>query len=570
MRKIMLWAIVFTLASYSFANGKSDVGYKSNGADVELTAPGELPIATNTLTITAYAEVSPSADLETNAYLQRMEEDTNIHLEVVARPATQDDARTAKTLLFASNDYPEVFLTNQGSDFTMLEMVQYGQIEKILIPIGDLIDENCPTLVKLYETKPQWRKIMTALDGKMYGIARNEQAGHCTAYDKLWVNSDFLDALGLDIPESLDEFYEMLVAFKNEDPNGNGIQDEIPLTGSIEDPIATWIVNSFIPFSPYFGNWMHGSNFCYNDGKGKIVFAANKNEYRDAIRFMRKIYSEGLVDIASFSQNPDQMMQTVMEGPLSVGAVSAMHLGMFINTLDEEALSAYQALPPVAGPDGLRYQPSIYGPSGVGQNLTARSVITDRCQNPKAAIRMMEYMLTPGDNMVRRRYGVENVDWERAPEGMKNIRGGEWLYKRIIHPSGSKLAENYVNRNFEPGAYWDSLDWRDKRTASVSEEEMLTDSHYFEARLEWETTKVMPYFYPYELPQTMFMSVDDTEEFNDLVTNINTYVERTLTQFITGDMDVEKDWDLYLSQFDKFGLDRMLELYQKAFDNYNR
>jgi putative aldouronate transport system substrate-binding protein len=570
MKKIRLLLVLLSTGAILFANGSQEQDAASENVAIELTEPGTFPIAKAPLRISAFAEVDAGADIEHNAYLERMEEETNIHLDIVARPATQDDARTIKTLLLASNDYPEVFLTGQNSAFTMQEMVQYGQVEGILIPIDQLIKDYCPTLMSLYGEMPSWKKIMTAPDGRMYGIARNEQSGHCTAYDKMWVNMAYLDALHMDMPETVDEFYNMLVAFKNDDPNGNGIQDEIPLAGSLEDPIATWIVNAFLPFSPYFGNWMHGSNFCYSDKNGKIVFSADKEAYRDAVRFMRKIYAEGLVDIASFSQKPSQLKQTVMQKPLRVGAVTAMHPGMFIDQFDEEALRNYQALPPVAGPAGVRFQPSVNGPSGVGQNTMARSVITDRCKSPEAAIRMMEYMLIPGKNMMRRRYGVEGVDWESAPAGLKNIRGGEFLYSMVAIEEGSDLGKTKADRAFNAGAYWDSLVWRDKRTAFVEEEKMLTDPTFFESRLEWETMKVSPFLYQYELPQSIFMDIDDTEEFNDLITNLNSYVDRSLTQFITGDMDVETDWDTYLEGLQRFGLDRMLELYQKAFDNYSK
>jgi putative aldouronate transport system substrate-binding protein len=66
------------------------------------------------------------------------------------------------------------------------------------------------------------------------------------------VYQPWLDALGLEEPETIDEFHEMLLAFKNDDPNGNGVADEIPLSAAMGRPyynndtaLDLYIMNAF-------------------------------------------------------------------------------------------------------------------------------------------------------------------------------------------------------------------------------------------------------------------------------------------------------------------------------------
>jgi putative aldouronate transport system substrate-binding protein len=530
--------------------------------------PGQLPLAKDKVTIEVYADMDVKADADNNEFLKGLAEKTNVTLKVTARPSNASDVSTTKNLLMASNDYPEMFLMNQPASFTMSELVKYGMQDKTFIPLNEYIDKYGYELKKIYSEFPELKKIMVAPDGNIYGLNSANQCGHCMAYPKMWVNMNWLDKLGMKVPETTDEFYSMLKAFKEQDPGGVGAKNVIPLTADIDEPIDCWIVNSFIPYSAKTGRWLTGSNACYADDSNKVVFSADKAAFKEALAYMNKLYKEGLVDIAAFSQTSEQMKQTVMKKPMPVGAISAMHLAQGADLNDKEVYGAYHAIAPVAGPNGVRYQSNVYGKSFVSGNTTAFATITDKCKNPEAAFKVLDYFMNEEVTM-KKMWGVEGTDWNRIPAGQKNIRGGEAKYQQIRHAENTDLANSLKDRTFWIGPMLNLISFRDTYCPAQPEDVLNTDPNFYEARLESETIPLEQYFYPRDLPNQLFMTVEETDEFNEIANNINTYVTKSIAQFVIGDKNLEGDWDSYINDLKNFKLDRFLELYQKAFDNFN-
>ena len=105
------------------------------------------------------------------------------------------------------------------------------------------------------------------------------------------IRQDWLDKLGLDMPETLDDWYNVLKAFKTQDPNGNGKADEIPLT-------ATFNVRDIYRFGEAFGLYRSGNAECRwdVDDEGKIYFKDTTEEFKKTLEFLNKLYAEGLLD----------------------------------------------------------------------------------------------------------------------------------------------------------------------------------------------------------------------------------------------------------------------------------
>ena len=92
----------------------------------------------------------------------------------------------------------------------------------------------------------------------------------------------------------------------------------------------------------------------------------------------------------------------------------------------------------------------------------------------------------------------------------------------------------------------------------------------YEARLFEETAKVDDYFYPEYLPKKIFLEdSDESDRFNTIQVSLQEYVKTSMAQFITGEMDLEKDWDSYVSTIEGYDVATYVQLYQKAFDSYN-
>ncbi len=94
-----------------------------------------------------------------------------------------------------------------------------------------------------------YKDLITAPDGNIYALPQVNECYHCMYQQRMWIYKPWLDKLGLKMPTTTDEFYEVLKAFKTKDPNGNGKADEIPLSGSIQASsshlFTTQMIDSF-------------------------------------------------------------------------------------------------------------------------------------------------------------------------------------------------------------------------------------------------------------------------------------------------------------------------------------
>ncbi|UUZ87014.1 extracellular solute-binding protein [Paenibacillus sp. P26] len=140
----------------------------------------------------------------------------------------QSNAGDKKKLLLASGDYPAVFLSG---DLTQAEQIDYGK-QGVLKPLNDLIDKYGVEIKKAFQQDPDLKKSITAPDGKIYALPHINECFHCWYSQKVWINTTWLKKLNLQMPTTTEEFYQVLKAFKTQDPNGNGKQDEIPLSGA--------------------------------------------------------------------------------------------------------------------------------------------------------------------------------------------------------------------------------------------------------------------------------------------------------------------------------------------------
>lgn len=162
-----------------------------------------------------------------------MEELTNISFEF--RTPNLDSAPTQKNLMLASGDYTDIIF---AGGLSHEEQVQYGG-QGVLIPLEELIAEYAPNIQKIFEEYPEVLKSITATDGHIYALPQ-VMMGENWYRGPLWYNGAWLEALEVDVdelPETTDELFDLLVRFKEEDPNGNGEADEIPLTGHTMDDL---------------------------------------------------------------------------------------------------------------------------------------------------------------------------------------------------------------------------------------------------------------------------------------------------------------------------------------------
>ena len=288
-----------------------------------VTPEGVFPIVEEKMTITAFISAGSFVDdYQDNDFTRYIEEKTNIHLELVI--ASASGGAQTRNLLLASGDYPEVFI----SPFNKSEQQFYGS-QGVFLPLNDLIDQYGVNTRKAFVDYPLVEDNMTLPDGKIYALPDINDCFHCTYAQKMWIYRPWLEKLDLEMPTTTEELKQVLIAFRDRDPNGNGLKDEVPLSGAVSGWFAGvdgFLMNSFI-YS--HGNLAEGGVRMYLD-KGKITAAFAQPGWREGLRYMNDLYSEGLLSGDSFIQDSNQYLQ-LGENPdlVLLGAGTAGHNGVF-------------------------------------------------------------------------------------------------------------------------------------------------------------------------------------------------------------------------------------------------
>jgi putative aldouronate transport system substrate-binding protein len=163
----------------------------------------------------------------------------------------------------------------------------------LFVQLDPLVEKYGTNLKDIFSKDPDFERSTRALDGNIYGIAL-KMGWIPECYAVMGINQNWLDKLNLKMPATTDEFYTVLKAFKEKDPNGNGIADEIPWTfqgwnyGPVEMFGAFGLVDS------YNDTWLSVTN-------GKLQYIPVQDGFQDAISWLHKLYAEGLIDQESFS-----------------------------------------------------------------------------------------------------------------------------------------------------------------------------------------------------------------------------------------------------------------------------
>jgi len=277
------------------------------GSEAASEVSGKGPIAEEKVTYTLACQLSPNwgnpADGE---FWQRLEEETNVHIEWVTYLESEADEKFK--LLMASGDYPDGFIGALGGSDN--DIVTYGS-EGIYIPLNDLIDQYCPNFKqRVSEEYPDLMKMITCADGNIYGMP--SVLYNPDIYNNTFINKKWLDAVGADVPETTEEFEAVLKKFKEEDPNGNGEADEIPMTFMFSD----WGASDH---GPYFGSFGYplSPDYIMIDNK-QVKYLGAEESFKKGAEWLGQLYSEGLVDRDIFTQDSSGMAAKVSQGNVGV------------------------------------------------------------------------------------------------------------------------------------------------------------------------------------------------------------------------------------------------------------
>ena len=558
---------------------------------VVMSAPGEFPIVKEgevTLKIGMFHEANvTSYEYGENQFTTYLQDRSGITIEFDRLGSTSAEALTQIQLRIATGEtLPDIVLNSGPSRLDCWDYMEDG----ILLPLNEYIENYGYYYDKAVEEMQTYNpELIGAIhgmddpDGNMPLLWKFD-LGPGSQYDKqAYINKAWLDTLGMEVPDTIDELYEVLVAFRDKDPNGNGLKDEIPMLGAANEAKGSYVPNIcdvILTAFCYFNPRQH----LVDEGDGKITFVGVTEGFREGMKWIRKCVDEGLIPDFNFTQDNAQQKAIVdpvdPEAPTVVGVV--VENPTFSHNLDEsDRIFEYVALPCLTGPEGICYS-SCYDTAMLFQNW-----ITGDCQYPEIAFRFMD-MFYDREVTWTMQYGFEGEGWMWADE---------WAEEQGIE------VEDIFNRYAEiiPGSKVECIQLRDGFNA-YSQNHAYTwaiipiyyvptgaamNVHYSSALNGFDPTNTRNYVSiihdqglmtrmgkipETNVPGTLLNGLTAEEEAATTAMrgNLNVHFFNTRTAFQTGELDIYDDqvWQDYLDQLEAYGMSTVLKIYQNCYDRY--
>lgn len=451
-------------------------------------------------------------------------------------------------ILNAGSDLPDALM---AASLTDSELLTYGG-NGLLIPLEDYInEETMPNLMKIVEKRPEMLATCTMPDGHIYGLPGISEMGFEYTDGNTYyigaipqftaINTDWLEAVGMEMPTTVDELHDVLVAFKENDVNGNGDPtDEIPLSFIFPEKNGSWCAGLGTLLAPFGCTDYQADHRAIENGQ--VYYQAASEEYKNAIAYYHDWFEEGLIDIEIFSQDSSQY--------IAKGNGEDPRLGVFVwweipEVVGEERAESYEYLPILEGPDGT------YGVNLNEMGTTSHNSfsVTNACENPELLLKWVDQMYDPINSM-QAIYGPIGVYWDEEPDengcySMRELKEGETAGElksksELLGPT-EQLTEDY-------GTYYYLEDRAQER---------LNDLESF-----WFNYVDSTEYYP-----SVTYTADEIEVINDKLSDIKALTEEKVAHWLR-DGGIEEEWDQYLQDLDNMGLQEVVGAWQAAYDRY--
>ncbi|WP_235817441.1 MULTISPECIES: extracellular solute-binding protein [Gracilibacillus] len=504
----------------------NEEGASSDSAE-EVNTEG-FPIVDEEITLSLIAPGTGMEDWENMETLQEYADMTNIQFNYDTPPMA--DFQTKLNLAFASGDIADIIFAAGSTDFTPGMEVDYGQ-QGVLVPLEGLIDEYAPNIKKLLDENPDIEKSITTVDGHIYSLPRISQGDFGAVWYRgpMWYNGRWLDELGVEeLPKTIDEFYDLLVRFRDEDPNGNGEADEIPLIDVQMESTRPWLLGAF-----GLKEWG------IDEVDGEVRYTPITENYQAYLEFMNKLYDENLLDHETFSQADEQKKAKGQEN--RIGVFPDYFSFFTTGETEEESMNN-----PMYYPLTSEWTSEPLLPESPGLNR-GTFAITNNNEHPEASIRWVDYFYSPEGNKFLN-MGPEGVMWEEGENG--------------------EIVELEVPSQFES-----SEDWRGTITPDygistptlaqpIEGKEVSEFTQFVQAETD---EKYVPYS---EVPfPLVYLTQEEQEELNAIEVDLQSYVEQMEAKFITG-VEPISNWDAYVSTIENMNIERYIEIHQEAYDRW--
>lgn len=500
--------------------------------------------ATLTIGVPQNANVTSYDD---NAFTTYLEETLNIKLEFIYFASSSSEYTQQLSLMAAGNEkFPDVIWGFTGmSHYTMNEFGEDGYFMDLTNLMKDAKNYQA-ALAKLEKSEQKLikEKAVNTKNGEIYGMPYYGVMAIDNLQQLMYINQTWLDAVGMTAPTTVEELYNVLTAFKTQDPNGNGLDDEIPLIAKANNDrdITSYIINAFLyydTFSPL------------NATDGKVWDPVSSDEYRQALIYANKLCSEGLLSDMSYTLTSITEFATLItpqDGVSKVG-IWCGHPSVWTSE-NATNLNEYVALAPL-GEATEKGGYTVVRP----RDLAYSCNISSQCKNPELAMQFIDLFYLD-ETVTRMRHGEKDVDWVEGSG--TNMCGDE-----------STISILNGNAYFQGNSTWcwvgAGILTADNYLAITSEGEGRQGEIN---RLLQESWKILQSGKKVEEDVTgLIYTPEEYATREEIASLYNDYVKEQCVKFVCGDLNPSNDthWNEYLTTLENLGQDRIVDVAQSAY-----
>ena len=497
-------------------------------AETAETGEFQLPIVDEPTTLSYFVADDSNAAIMTtdwndNEFYQEMERRTGVHLEF--EMVSSADYQTNFNLMIASGNLADMIYV--GASY-YAEGVDAAIDDGYFLDLTDLVDEYMPNYEKIRTSDIQYELLSTTDSGRLgavYELRQSKQG----PWLGLWIRQDWLDDLGLDTPVTFDDYHEVLTAFKNE-----------------KGATAPLILN-FSGSDGEFGTMSGGLNVLNSwqlDETGKVNFGPYMDAWKEYVTIMHQWYTEGLIDpdfMATDERTAD--MAKVVTGASGLFAALYTMPSVYEAASEDPNMNLAPVNPPVMneGDEGhIRLRDSY---------TSGNTAISADSENWEVALRWLDYLYTD-EGALLANYGVEGDTFEFDENGKPVFTD-----KILNNENGWTKTQTVASYLCPSAGIANWSDWT-RELAGVPEKDQACYDVWSEFSDDWR------------LPSSVTLTQEESTERAALYADISTIVKEQTAQFISGALDIESNWDAYISALEASGMERAIEITQAAYDRY--
>lgn len=488
-------------------------------------------------------------------WVKELESRLNVKFEFISVNST-DNYDNVVNLNIAGGDYPDIISWNWGNYSGGIEAaIEDG----LVLPFTmDELKEKVPNYYELITGNEYINRALSLTDGTIAAFCHVEESTARNAYSGYALRKDWLDRLGLEVPTTIDELYDVLVAFKTQDANGNGDpNDEIPMSDRsslnlIKELGAAWgLVYNYPQLDPVTGEVTYWTEV--NDGQN----------FRDFALTMRKWYAEGLID-PSFTSNTQTEINSNVTSDIQGFWHTNTNRFPGYYTLLKDTVASY------ADSDAVKLEPLPRFPYQYAEEGTEAkhytmatnlknyvaaqeaNIITSAAQEHGVVDKILElfnYMYSEeGTTLIS--WGVEGVSFEYDADGNK-------VWKEAVLNNEGGLSSDAVQQYCIPtrGEFPKIMDLQAWMTVDCSNEDGQRELDY---NYSADKDLIIP---------SILLTGDDSETYTRIMNDVNTAIAETFLAVVIGNKDESAIDELFVT-IDKMGLQEALDIYANVYADY--